>query len=186
LPGWPSEAPVSSGKARKRPELSASPAGSSIEFTTEGVRAKRIGIMHVTRDPSRAARMGGTCAARADLVLFRCRGASAKQSPDPCEGDRESRLRHMLKLGWRGSARRLTPPGVAVEGPLGRKPRKAASSRGDGSTMLPGFKAIWGCARGSYRFRRSRRRCTAKHRESEQRWARRRWKALWTEEERRL
>jgi hypothetical protein len=75
--------------------------------------------------------MGGTCAARADLVLLR--GSSTGVTPQGA---------HATRVAF-------------VDRRMGRKPRKTASPRGFVSTMRTGLQAIWGCARGSRRLQRS-------------------------------
>jgi hypothetical protein len=60
-----------------------------------------------------------------------------------------------MKLDWRGSARKAAPPRSHSSTAFQGQPRRAASLRGDASTMRTGFQAIQGCARGSQRLQSS-------------------------------
>jgi hypothetical protein len=154
------------------------------ELTTEGVRAKRIGNMPASRKPLQGRAVGRHLCGASRSGPVPVKGA-ARADPRPMQ--RRPRKRtpaHVeARLAWPRKEAHVT--WRDRRGSRGREPRKATSSRDAGSTASTRVSGDLGLCSRIVEVGRQRRRRAAMHRESERRRARRRWKALWTGEERR-
>lgn len=118
-------------RARKRPAPSASPADGATRSRQKVSEPSGPGTCQNAR-PSRSREAAPV--RREPIWSWSGEGGCASSSPTHAPRDAKAAPRRMLKLGWRGPARRPTPPGEIVGGRKGSKPPMTRSPRGDSAT----------------------------------------------------